>query len=81
MDTRQALKNALHNRVAPSYLESSIQQWLRDGQVAKLEQLVLSGCGDLLQARTSSHSETQAFLDNMPEYTVRFCGIDSQREL
>ena len=33
----------LHNRVAPSYLESSIQQWLRDGQILKLEQLVLSG--------------------------------------
>ncbi|KHJ93002.1 ankyrin repeat protein [Oesophagostomum dentatum] len=51
LDTKAALKQVgytsthyvLHNRVAPSYLESSIQQWLRDGQLAKLEQLVLSG--------------------------------------
>ena len=70
LDTRAALKQVLHNRVAPSYLESSIQQWLRDGQLAKLEQLVLSGCGDLLQSRTSSHTETQAFLDRLPDYMV-----------
>uniref|UniRef100_A0A8R1HMB2 ANK_REP_REGION domain-containing protein n=1 Tax=Caenorhabditis japonica TaxID=281687 RepID=A0A8R1HMB2_CAEJA len=75
LDTRAALKQVLHNRVAPSYLESSIQQWLRDGQLAKLEQLVLSGCGDLLQNRTSSHTDTQAFLDSLPEYTKKIDGI------
>lgn len=42
-DSSQREVQVLHNRVAPSYLESSIQQWLRDGQLAKLEQLVLSG--------------------------------------
>ncbi|KAF1761479.1 hypothetical protein GCK72_009735 [Caenorhabditis remanei] len=75
LDTRAALKQVLHNRVAPSYLESSIQQWLRDGQLAKLEQLVLSGCGDLLQSRTSSHTETQAFLDRLPDYMEKIDGI------
>ncbi|UMM24050.1 hypothetical protein L5515_004469 [Caenorhabditis briggsae] len=75
LDTRAALKQVLHNRVAPSYLESSIQQWLRDGQLAKLEQLVLSGCGDLLQSRTSPHTETQAFLDRLPEYMEKIDGI------
>ncbi|CAI5445216.1 unnamed protein product [Caenorhabditis angaria] len=75
LDTRAALKQVLHNRVAPSYLESSIQQWLRDGQVAKLEQLVLSGCGDLLQNRTSSHPDAQSFLDNLPDYTEKIEGI------
>ncbi|VDM64064.1 unnamed protein product [Angiostrongylus costaricensis] len=58
----------LHNRVAPSYLESSIQQWMRDGQLAKLEQLVLSGCGDLLQNRTTTNTETANFLEVLPEY-------------
>ncbi|GMT20603.1 hypothetical protein PFISCL1PPCAC_11900 [Pristionchus fissidentatus] len=67
MDTKTALKQVLHNRVAPSYLESSIQQWIRDGMIAKLEQLVLSGCGDMLAGRTSTHTETSAFLDTMPD--------------
>ncbi|CAB3403422.1 unnamed protein product [Caenorhabditis bovis] len=75
LDTRAALKQVLHNRVAPSYLESSIQQWLRDGHVAKLEQLVLSGCGDLLNNRTSSNSETQQFLDKLPEYMEKIDSI------
>ncbi|RCN38014.1 ankyrin repeat protein, partial [Ancylostoma caninum] len=57
LDTKAALKQVLHNRVAPSYLESSIQQWLRDGQLAKLEQLVLSGSGDLLQNRSGTNPE------------------------
>ncbi|VDL76467.1 unnamed protein product [Nippostrongylus brasiliensis] len=68
LDTRAALKQVLHNRVAPSYLESSIQQWLRDGQLPKLEQLVLSGCGDLLQNRNATNPETATFLENLPEY-------------
>uniref|UniRef100_A0A1I7W722 Uncharacterized protein n=1 Tax=Heterorhabditis bacteriophora TaxID=37862 RepID=A0A1I7W722_HETBA len=75
LDTKAALKQVLHNRVAPSYLESSIQQWLRDGQLAKLEQLVLSGCGDLLQNRTSTNTDTAEFLANLPEYMEKIEGI------
>ncbi|GMS90395.1 hypothetical protein PENTCL1PPCAC_12570, partial [Pristionchus entomophagus] len=67
MDTKTALKQVLHNRVAPSYLESSIQQWIRDGMIAKLEQLVLSGCGDMLHGRTSTNAETATFLETMPD--------------
>ncbi|CAJ0580803.1 unnamed protein product, partial [Mesorhabditis spiculigera] len=75
LDTKAALKQVLHNRVAPSYLESSIQQWLRDGQIAKLEQLVLSGCGDLLQNRSSANADTGVFLDQLPEYLEKIDGI------
>ncbi|VDO89962.1 unnamed protein product [Heligmosomoides polygyrus] len=75
LDTKAALKQVLHNRVAPSYLESSIQQWLRDGQLAKLEQLVLSGCGDLLQNRTATNTDTASFLENLPEYMGKIDGI------
>ncbi|KAK6741808.1 hypothetical protein RB195_009591 [Necator americanus] len=75
LDTKAALKQVLHNRVAPSYLESSIQQWLRDGQLAKLEQLVLSGCGDLLQNRNGTNPETVKFLENLPEYMSKIDGI------
>ncbi|KAK6037519.1 hypothetical protein COOONC_24977 [Cooperia oncophora] len=75
LDTKAALKQVLHNRVAPSYLESSIQQWLRDGQLAKLEQLVLSGCGDLLQNRNATNAETANFLENLPEYMSKIEGI------
>ncbi|GMR43020.1 hypothetical protein PMAYCL1PPCAC_13215 [Pristionchus mayeri] len=71
MDTKTALKQVLHNRVAPSYLESSIQQWIRDGMIAKLEQLVLSGCGDMLHGRTSTNSETAAFLETMPDVMTK----------
>ncbi|CAJ0598821.1 unnamed protein product [Cylicocyclus nassatus] len=75
LDTKAALKQVLHNRVAPSYLESSIQQWLRDGQLAKLEQLVLSGCGDLLQNRNATNPETAKYLENLPEYMSKIEGI------
>ncbi|XGW18517.1 hypothetical protein V3C99_002825 [Haemonchus contortus] len=75
LDTKAALKQVLHNRVAPSYLESSIQQWLRDGQLAKLEQLVLSGCGDLLQNRNATNADTVNFLENLPEYMSKIDGI------
>ncbi|KAL3089107.1 hypothetical protein niasHT_023571 [Heterodera trifolii] len=66
MDTKQALKQVLHNRVAPSYLESNIQQWLREGNLAKLDQLVLSGCGDLLLDKKSSNSAAHVFLNELP---------------
>uniref|UniRef100_A0A0K0F5M1 ANK_REP_REGION domain-containing protein n=1 Tax=Strongyloides venezuelensis TaxID=75913 RepID=A0A0K0F5M1_STRVS len=66
MDTKEALKQVLHNRVAPSYLESNIQQWIRESNIPKLEQLVLSGCGDLLFGKTSNNPETQIFLEELP---------------
>ncbi|TKR64477.1 hypothetical protein L596_025002 [Steinernema carpocapsae] len=68
MDTKQALKQVLHNRVAPSYLESNIQQWLREGQIAKLEQLILSGCGDLLIGKTTTNPDAQVFIENLDQY-------------
>uniref|UniRef100_A0A914GVW4 Uncharacterized protein n=1 Tax=Globodera rostochiensis TaxID=31243 RepID=A0A914GVW4_GLORO len=65
MDTKQALKQVLHNRVAPSYLESNIQQWLREGNLAKLDQLVLSGCGDLLLDKKTANPEAHLFLKEL----------------
>ncbi|KAH7727798.1 Protein F34D10.6 b [Aphelenchoides avenae] len=66
MDTKQALQQVLHNRVAPSYLETNIQQWVREGNLAKLDQLVLSGCGDLLLDKKSNNTETGLFLQELP---------------
>ncbi|KAK0420633.1 hypothetical protein QR680_014803 [Steinernema hermaphroditum] len=68
LDTKRALKEVLHNRVAPSYLESNIQQWLREGHIAKLEQLILSGCGDLLLGKSSTNPDAQVFMENVPQY-------------
>uniref|UniRef100_A0AC34QFB3 Uncharacterized protein n=1 Tax=Panagrolaimus sp. JU765 TaxID=591449 RepID=A0AC34QFB3_9BILA len=75
MDTKQALKQVLHNRVAPSYLETNIQQWLREGNLGKLDQLVLSGCGDLLLDKKSANSDTQAFLKELPSLLETIDGI------
>ncbi|KHN82408.1 Putative ankyrin repeat protein, partial [Toxocara canis] len=75
LSTKAALKQVLHNRVAPSYLESSMQQWVREGNVAKLEQLVLSGCGDLLQNRTSNNPESAAFLENLDTYLAEIDAV------
>uniref|UniRef100_A0A1I8BXT1 ANK_REP_REGION domain-containing protein n=1 Tax=Meloidogyne hapla TaxID=6305 RepID=A0A1I8BXT1_MELHA len=66
LDTKQALKQILHTRVAPSYLETNIQQWLREGNLAKLDQLVMSGCGDLVLDKKSNNPEAQIFLKELP---------------
>ncbi|KAI6240921.1 Ankyrin repeat and Ankyrin repeat-containing domain-containing protein [Aphelenchoides fujianensis] len=66
LDTKQALKQVLHNRVAPSYLETNIQQWLREGNLAKLDQLVLSGCGDLLLDKKTNNPEATTFVTELP---------------
>ncbi|KAI6235408.1 Ankyrin repeat and Ankyrin repeat-containing domain-containing protein [Aphelenchoides besseyi] len=66
LDTKQALKQVLHNRVAPSYLETNIQQWLREGNLAKLDQLVLSGCGDLLLEKKTNNTEASTFVTELP---------------
>jgi len=47
-------------------LETSIQQWLREGQLGKLDQLVLSGCGDLLLDKKSMNPEAGIFLQELP---------------
>lgn len=60
----------MHNRVAPSYLESNIRQWIRDGNVGKLEQLVLSGCGDLLLNHATSNPDSLTFLEHLSTYLV-----------
>ena len=83
LDTRAALKHVLRNRIAPSYLQSSIAQWLREvcatptlrvmcaqGSVGKLEQLVLSGCGDMLLGKTSTNVDCNEFLEKLPDYLV-----------
>jgi hypothetical protein len=67
---KTALKHVLHNRVAPSYLETNIEQWLREGNVNKLDQLVLSGCGDLLIERKATNTDSAKFLNDLEEYLV-----------
>ncbi|MCP9259005.1 Ankyrin repeat protein [Dirofilaria immitis] len=49
------LDEIIRNRTASSCLESNIRQWLHDGNIGKLEQLVLSGCGDLLDEIDEIH--------------------------
>lgn len=49
----------------------SIQQWVREGNLAKLDQLVLSGCGDLLLDKKSNNTETGLFLQELPNLLVR----------
>lgn len=68
MDRKAILKEVMHNRVAPSYLESNIRQWIRDGNVGKLEQLVLSGCGDLLLNHATSNPDSLTFLEHLSTY-------------
>jgi hypothetical protein len=88
LDTRAALKHVLRNRIAPSYLQSSIGQWLREvcatpairvmcaqGSVGKLEQLVLSGCGDMLLGKTSTNVDCNEFLAKLPDYLVGGLGV------
>lgn len=69
-ECKAAAKAAIQQRVAPSYLDTSIQQWLREGNIGKLEQLTLSGCGDLLIGRVATHSEAAEFLTNLDELMV-----------
>lgn len=70
-ECKAAAKAVLQQRIAPSYLETSIQQWLREGNVGKLEQLTLSGCGDLLVGRVATHPEAADFLFSLDEVIVR----------
>uniref|UniRef100_A0A0R3RJ35 ANK_REP_REGION domain-containing protein n=1 Tax=Elaeophora elaphi TaxID=1147741 RepID=A0A0R3RJ35_9BILA len=62
------LDEIIRNHVTSSYLESNIRQWLNDGNVGKLEQLVLSGCGDLLSGRVTNNLNSKAFLDHLNIY-------------
>ncbi|VDP21832.1 unnamed protein product [Soboliphyme baturini] len=62
-----------HHRLSPGEsknIHSCIGLWLRDGCLAKLEQLILSGCGDLLTGRQSSNPLSQKFLQEVPQYLV-----------
>jgi len=47
-------------------LETNIQQWLREGNLGKLDQLVLSGCGDLLLDKKTNNPDTSIFLQELP---------------
>ncbi|KAM3724074.1 Serine/threonine-protein phosphatase 6 regulatory ankyrin repeat subunit [Dirofilaria immitis] len=62
------LDEIIRNRTASSCLESNIRQWLHDGNIGKLEQLVLSGCGDLLVGHTINNSNSKIFLDYLNDY-------------
>lgn len=62
----------LQNKITPSFLEYGIQQWLRDGNIGKLDQLVISGCGDLLLNRASTNPSASDFLKNLPKTLVSY---------
>jgi len=50
----------------PPFSIPSIQQWLREGNLAKLDQLVMSGCGDLLLDKRSTNPDAHLFLHELP---------------
>ncbi|VDN06231.1 unnamed protein product, partial [Thelazia callipaeda] len=58
----------IRRHVAPSYLESVVRQWIQDGNVSKLELLVLSGCGDLLLGHSTNNPISKAFLEKLSNY-------------
>uniref|UniRef100_A0A0N4U7Y3 ANK_REP_REGION domain-containing protein n=1 Tax=Dracunculus medinensis TaxID=318479 RepID=A0A0N4U7Y3_DRAME len=67
LDAKEAFEQMLQNKITPSFLEYGIQQWLRDGNIGKLDQLVISGCGDLLLNRASTNPSASDFLKNLPK--------------
>lgn len=40
---------------------------MREGNLGKLDQLVLSGCGDLLLGKKSNNPDTTIFLQELPQ--------------
>ncbi|CAG9538986.1 unnamed protein product [Cercopithifilaria johnstoni] len=62
------LDEIIRNHITSSYLESNIHQWLDDGNIGKLEQLVLSGCGDLLFRHTTNNIKSKNFLAYLNTY-------------
>ncbi|VDM23545.1 unnamed protein product [Wuchereria bancrofti] len=69
-DREVILDEIIRSRITTSYLQSNIRQWLHDGNISKLEQLVLSGCGDLLFGHTTSNSNSNIFLNHLNAYLV-----------
>ncbi|VIO90375.1 Uncharacterized protein BM_BM11608 [Brugia malayi] len=67
-DREIILDEIIRSRITTSYLQSNIRQWLHDGNISKLEQLVLSGCGDLLFGHTTSNSNSNIFLNQLNTY-------------
>ncbi|VDK73506.1 unnamed protein product, partial [Onchocerca ochengi] len=61
-------REIIRNRTTSSDLESNVRRWLHDGNVGKLEQLVLSGCGDLLFGHTVNNSDSKNFLHYLNDY-------------
>ncbi|EFO20957.2 hypothetical protein LOAG_07532 [Loa loa] len=68
IDREVVLDEIIRNRMTSSCLQTNIRQWLQDGNINKLEQLVLSGCGDLLFGHTTNNSNSNLFLDHLNNY-------------
>ncbi|KAK6018141.1 hypothetical protein OSTOST_16286, partial [Ostertagia ostertagi] len=49
-----------------------IDEWIENGEVAKLEQLVLDGRGHLLKEKTSTNEASKEFLRGLTVYQTRF---------
>lgn len=55
-----------------SDLEEDIHDWIHSGNIGKLEELVLTGYGDLLlgQAHEADDQDVITFLEVLPQYQV-----------
>uniref|UniRef100_A0A915PJ46 Uncharacterized protein n=1 Tax=Setaria digitata TaxID=48799 RepID=A0A915PJ46_9BILA len=90
MDREVFLDEIIRTRVTTTYLQSSIRKWIHDGNIGKLEQLVLSGCGDLLLGHTTSNPNAKVFLEYLSAYldeideihkTIKFGHLERAKEL
>ena len=50
--------------------EEPILSWLKEGELAKLEQAVLDGYGDHLTGKTSRIPQVEKFLKQIPTFQV-----------
>ncbi|XP_022254486.1 uncharacterized protein LOC106469361 [Limulus polyphemus] len=57
------------------YLNTLIEQWIQEGEMMRLEHVIIAGKGDRLIGKTSDNKDIQEFLDNVPTYMANIQAI------
>ncbi|XP_054709445.1 myb-like protein X [Uloborus diversus] len=57
------------------HLDELIEHWIKDGDLLRLEHVVLAGQGDRLIERTSDDKQVQDFLDLVPIYMAKIRAV------
>ncbi|XP_023231075.1 GATA zinc finger domain-containing protein 14-like [Centruroides sculpturatus] len=76
--TNSGIKNrntGSRNSSQKDYLDDLIEQWIKEGDLLRLEHVVLAGQGDRLIEKTSDDKQVQDFLDLVPIYTAKIRAI------